>query len=550
MAVCEGVGDHGLEYMTGGRAVILGSVGKNFAAGMSGGIGYVYDPDDKLAGLCNTEMVDVGPVVRPGDVAELKALIQQHRRYTKSPIAAQILKAWGASLKSFRRVMPREFRKIHEAPVELGKKQPPVLKALVTKSAAKVGKGGGALSAPAGGGASKKKGGAAGEGAGTTSSATAAAEEPAAAGSGKDIEDFLAAKEKARPSSIQGAIKKKGFIAYARGAIGYRPAAERMADWKEIGKEVAPEVKGQLLKTQAARCMDCGVPFCHQTKTGCPLGNRIPEWNEYVYQGRWKEAYFALAATNNFPEFTGRVCPAPCEGSCVLGIIESPVSIKNIECSIIDRAFSEGWIVPNPPKSRSGKKVFVVGSGPSGLAAADMLNRAGHLVTVHERADRVGGLMMYGVPNMKCDKEEVINRRVRLLEAEGITFRTGVAVGRDVSVEELREGCDALLLATGSTMPRDLKIEGRESKGIHFAMEFLTKNTKALLDKDDSGKISVAGKHVVVIGGGDTGNDCIGTSVRQGAASVTNFELLPTPPNERAPENPWPQWSVTLVTTL
>jgi len=513
------VGHHALEYMTGGRVVILGPVGRNVGAGMSGGIGYVYDPEGKLPALTNMEMVELGPVERSENQRELKSLVQQHRRFTKSPIAERLLANWDEELGKFVRVMPTAYRLILEKPVEQKSKSPKAsVKAVEMKKKQDE------LAAAAATPAQK-----------TTTIKT-------------DIEDMVA-KINNRTSDPLGRVpvakdpaKKRGFIEYARGVIGYREPEERLQDWKEIGAKIDNDGQEKLLKTQTARCMDCGVPFCHQKKSGCPLGNRIPEWNQYVYEGKWKEAYFALAATNNFPEFTGRVCPAPCEGACTLGIIENPVAIKNVECSIIDRAFDEGWVVPNPPKERSGKKVAVVGSGPAGLAAADMLNRAGHLVTVYERADRIGGLMMYGVPNMKCDKMDVVGRRVQLLTDEGIAFVTNTAVGKDITIKELRGSNDALLLSTGSTIPRDLPIDGRKLKGIHFAMEFLTKNTSAVLSKDDSNKINVSGKKVIVIGGGDTGNDCIGTSMRHGATSVVNFELLPQPPAERAPDNPWPQW--------
>ncbi|KAK9292300.1 hypothetical protein L1049_020264 [Liquidambar formosana] len=326
-------------------------------------------------------------------------------------------------------------------------------------------------------------------------------------------------------------------------AVSYRDPNVRMNDWKEVMEESKP---AQLLKTQSARCMDCGTPFCHQENSGCPLGNKIPEFNELVYQNRWREALDRLLETNNFPEFTGRVCPAPCEGSCVLGIIENPVSIKSIECSIIDKAFEEGWMVPRPPLRRSGKRVAVVGSGPAGLAAADQLNRMGHFVTVFERADRIGGLMMYGVPNMKADKVDIVQRRVNLMAKEGVNFVVNANVGKDssYSLERLREENDALVLAVGATKPRDLPVPGRELSGVHFAMEFLHANTKSLLDSNlqDGNYISAQGKKVVVIGGGDTGTDCIGTSIRHGCSSVINLELLPEPPKTRAPGNPWPQW--------
>ncbi len=312
----------------------------------------------------------------------------------------------------------------------------------------------------------------------------------------------------------------------------------RINDFYEIVERADP----QMLREQGARCMDCGVPFC-QSETGCPVDNLIPEWNDKVFHGDWESAFRRLMKTNNFPEFTGRVCPAPCEGSCCLGVIDPPVTIKSIECNIIDRAFEEGWAKPNAPTTRSGKTVAVVGSGPAGLAAADQLNKAGHTVTVYERDDRLGGLLMYGIPNMKLDKK-IVQRRIDLLAQEGVNFVTNAHVGVNVDIHDLRKEHDALLLACGATVPRDLPVPGREFNGIHFAMEFLHKNTKSLLDSnlDDGNYISAKDKHVVVIGGGDTGTDCLGTSLRHGCKSLVNFELLPVPPVHRADDNPWPQW--------
>jgi glutamate synthase (NADPH/NADH) small chain len=296
--------------------------------------------------------------------------------------------------------------------------------------------------------------------------------------------------------------------------------------------------------------MDCGTPFCHTgmllngMASGCPINNLIPEWNDLIYRGLWRQAIERLLKTNNFPEFTGRVCPAPCEGSCTVGMNDPQVTIKNNECSIIDRAFEEGWIKPQPPKVRTGKKVAVVGSGPSGLACADQLNKAGHQVTVFERADRIGGLLMYGIPNMKLDKKSVVERRVALMTAEGVEFKTNTEIGKDISAEKLRDEYDAVVLCGGATAPRDLRIDGRELKGVHFAMDFLKANTKSLLDSNhqDAQYISAKDKDVIVIGGGDTGTDCVATSIRHGCRSLVQFEILPKPPAERTAENPWPQW--------
>jgi len=332
--------------------------------------------------------------------------------------------------------------------------------------------------------------------------------------------------------------KPTGFKEFDREVAPYRNAAERLVDFKEIYTDHNDE----HLQTQGSRCMDCGVPFC-QSGNGCPIHNLIPEWNDLVYKGRWREALDRLHKTNNFPEFTGRVCPAPCEGACVLGITDPPVTIKNVESAIIDRGFTEGWVVANPPSTRTGKKVAVIGSGPCGLSAAAQLNTAGHQVTVYERADRLGGLLMYGIPNMKLEKSD-IERRVQLMRDEGIEFIVSADVGKNVDVKELVDGNDAVLLATGATLARDLPIPGREAEGVHLAMDFLTANTKSLLDSnlEDGNYISAKDKNVIVIGGGDTGTDCIGTSLRHGCKSLINFELLPRPPEERAANNPWPLW--------
>jgi glutamate synthase (NADPH/NADH) small chain len=330
--------------------------------------------------------------------------------------------------------------------------------------------------------------------------------------------------------------KVTGFLEIKRKKPPARPVDERLRDWREVYLPYpAPELRGQ-----AARCMDCGIPFCHQ---GCPLGNLIPDWNDLVYRDHWRDAIDRLHATNNFPEFTGRLCPAPCEGACVLGINDDPVTIKGVEVAIVERAFDEGWVAAEAPAVRTGKSVAVVGSGPAGLAAGAQLCRAGHAVTVFERADRIGGLLRYGIPEFKMEKR-VLDRRLRLMEKEGVVFRTNADVGATVAVEELRREFDAIVLAAGATWPRDLRVPGRELGGIHFAMDYLTlQNRRCEGDAvPDAAFISAAGRRVVIMGGGDTGADCLGTVHRQGARSVHQLELLPRPPDARAPDNPWPQW--------
>lgn len=347
--------------------------------------------------------------------------------------------------------------------------------------------------------------------------------------------------------------KPTGFMEYCRELPPERPPRERIRDWQEFHLDYPEE----NLRRQAARCMDCGTPFCHAgillkgMAAGCPLNNLIPEWNDLVYRGLWQQALERLLRTNNFPEFTGRVCPAPCEGSCTLGIHEPPVTIKAIELAIVERGFEEGWIVPRPPARRTGKRVAVIGSGPAGLACADQLNKAGHSVTVFERADRLGGLLTYGIPNMKLDKR-IVERRLDLMRAEGVKFVINVNVGVNYPVEKLLKEFDAIVLCGGATKPRDLPIPGRELQGIHFAVEFLHGNTKHLLDQQH-GDVQIEGafgysyilaadKDVVIIGGGDTGTDCVATALRHGCRSVVQIEILNRPPDTRQPDNPWPEW--------
>ncbi|CAC9604559.1 Glutamate synthase [NADPH] small chain (EC 1.4.1.13) [uncultured Gammaproteobacteria bacterium] len=333
--------------------------------------------------------------------------------------------------------------------------------------------------------------------------------------------------------------KVTGFKEFDRKTEAYRPVELRLKDYGEIFTGSHDEAQ---LQEQGARCMDCGVPFC-QSDDGCPVNNLIPEWNDLVYNDKWQEALTRLLKTNNFPEFTGRVCPAPCEGSCVLGVNNPAVTIKNIEQAIIDKGFEQGWIKPATVEYRTGKKIAVIGSGPAGLAAADELNKLGHGVTVFERDDRIGGLLMYGIPNMKLGKD-VVDRRVDLMKDSGIEFIANVNVGKDITTEALQKDFDAIIFTTGASEARDLPVENRDANGVHLAMKYLTMSTKSLLDtgRGDMSELTAKDKDVIVIGGGDTGTDCIGTAIRQGAKSVTNFELMSQPPVERADNNPWPLW--------
>lgn len=507
-AVVEGVGDHGCEYMTGGRVVVLGGTGRNFAAGMSGGIAYVLDMhQDFIKTKLNTEMVEAGSVEEPTEIAFLRGLIEDHRHYTGSELAARILMDFEVVLPRFVKVLPTDYKRVLEE--EAGKE-------------AAVKANGSALKGSVASGIHQQR------------------KSPIKTQKVQDIEETIAdgaAKERKKKKTLV-LDKTRGFMKYRRRNEKYRSANTRIRDWQELSSRLDEDE----LKYQSSRCMDCGVPFC-QSETGCPISNIIPKWNELVFQDQWRDALDRLLMTNNFPEFTGRVCPAPCEGACVLGINEEAVGIKSIECAIIDRGFDMGWMVPQPPKVRTGKVVSIIGSGPAGLACADQLNKAGHTVTVYERADRLGGLLMYGIPNMKLDKR-IVQRRVDLMAAEGVIFKTGVAIGKDIALMDLKAQCEAVVICTGSAVARDLPVKGRNLEGVHFAMEFLHANTKSLLDSGlaDGAYISARDKDVIVIGSGDTGNDCIGTSIRHGAKSIVNFELLPQPPPERARDNPWPQW--------
>ncbi|RMY65769.1 hypothetical protein D0863_08898, partial [Hortaea werneckii] len=516
-AVVEGLGDHGCEYMTGGRVICLGSAGRNFGAGMSGGIAYILDLHQDFESKVNQEMVEIMSLEDPQEIAFVRGLIEDHHHYTGSELAARVLLDFNRALPRFVKVMPTDYKKVLEeeaAKAAEAKKKEYTLPILPGQAVRDLHEEAGKEKANKEAKAHKK------------SDAT-------------DIEESIqdGAAEKKRSQLVLD--KTRGFMKYQRRSEKYRSAKTRTRDWQELSSRLNEDE----LKYQTARCMDCGVPFC-QSDTGCPISNIIPKWNELVFQNQWKDALNRLLMTNNFPEFTGRVCPAPCEGACVLGINEDPVGIKSIECAIIDRGFEMGWMVPSAPQWRSGRKVAVIGSGPAGLACADQLNKAGHEVTVYERSDRIGGLLMYGIPNMKLDKN-VVQRRVDFMAAEGINFKPGMTIGEgDLTLDSLRGSNDAVVIATGSTVARDLPIPNRNLDGVHFAMEFLHRNTKSLLDSEleDGSYISAKDKHVVVIGGGDTGNDCIGTSVRHGAKSVVNFELLPQPPAERARDNPWPQW--------
>jgi len=518
LVVSEGCGDHGLEYMTGGRVVILGEVGKNFSAGMSGGIAWVYDPKGELRFKVNfAEPVrDFERLSGDAYEAELIDYLNDYIKSTGSPVAKRIMDNWEEEKTHFVQVFPLDYKRARKQAADAdswkGKDvmNKPTVEVDVDKKTIKI---------------------------------------DAATPDEKDINTKF--------------NKLRGFVEIERKPEPYREPSERATDWGEIYTPV--KAHDAERKRQSARCMDCGTPFC-QTHSGCPIHNLMPEWNELVFKENWKQALDRLLTTNNFPEFTGRVCPAPCEGACVAGLVAAPVTIKNIEYAIVDRGFKEGWIKPRIPKERTGLNVAVVGSGPAGLAAADEMNQMGHKVTVFERDSRPGGLLMYGIPNMKLDKR-VVQRRIALLQEEGIDFICNVHVGQDVTADQLKGKFDAVLLTTGSTTPRDLPIPGRELPNIHFAMEFLGKMQRALFNQNptlmdnclnfrtpfkgnkdwrvvsDGSYIDVAGKNVVVIGGGDTGTDCTATSLRQGCKTLVNLELMDKPPESRDEiANAWPAY--------
>ncbi|OLY79109.1 putative glutamate synthase [NADPH] [Smittium mucronatum] len=491
-AVIEGVGDHGCEYMTGGIVVILGKTGKNFGAGMSGGVAYVYTENfEVFKSNCNLEMVELKKMTLK-DSKEVHKLIENHCKFCNSKISYRILTNWDVESSKFIKVISPEYEKILQEKIPRIPSKDKVDKKLneMDDKLSNI----------------------------------------------VDLEDSVPNGDAIRTSEKRE-YKLRGFMRQKRETEIYRDPKKRINDWNEINSRFP---KNKLI-AQASRCMDCGIPFCQSDYSGCPIGNKIPKWNDLIFSGDWKSAFESLMSTNNFPEFTGRVCPAPCEGACVLGINSAPVNIKSIEAAIIDHAWKQGWMSPNIPSNRTGKKVAIIGSGPAGLAAADQLNFAGHSVVIFEKEDRVGGLLTYGIPNMKLDKM-LVNRRVSKMAEEGIEFRVNSEVGKNVSTDRVLSDYDAVLISTGSTWPRDLKIEGRDLDGIYFAVDFLKKNTKSLLDSKlkDELYISAKGKDVIVIGGGDTGTDCVATSIRHLANSVVNFEVMPKPPNERSSENPWP----------
>ncbi|KRZ19459.1 Glutamate synthase [NADH], amyloplastic, partial [Trichinella zimbabwensis] len=551
-AVVEGVGDHGCEYMTSGIVVILGPVGRNFAAGMSGGVAFVYDKSHSFLSKCNIGSVDLDPVQSEEDAKMLKTLIVEFHEKTGSRVAEKIITKWSKSVKRFVKVFPKEFKRVLEEAAAVKKEEnyqvdgqsdykEDILQELPSSTMLQV-----MREVSSQRPISPEKTSV--QPVESSSSSCENSNDEVFSGVQEKVLDALLAETMDIENILVTPMPKKvskpaldktrGFIKYPRQTVIYRLAKERLDDWNEVFD--FKEIRANL-RTQAARCMDCGVPFC-QGNTGCPLGNIIPKWNDLVFRNNWKEALIQLLQTNNFPEFTGRVCPAPCEGACCLAISEPAVTIKNIECSIIEFAFEKGWVKPEPPAFRTGKRIAVVGSGPAGLAAAAQLNKVGHTVIVYERSNNVGGLLEFGIPTMKLSKQ-IIDRRIRIMEAEGIKFVKNIEVGKDVPAKLLLMENDIVLVAVGATKPRDLTIPGRNLKGIHFAMEFLSTWQSHQRGFDvDYKPLNAHNRNVIIIGGGDTATDCLGTCLRQGAKSVVMFEIMSRPPNSRALNNPWPEW--------
>ncbi|KAI1717309.1 conserved region in glutamate synthase domain-containing protein [Ditylenchus destructor] len=598
-AVIEGVGDHGCEYMTGGRVIILGVIGRNFAAAMSGGIAYVYNGGGAVTHLMNLTTIDLDEPTLD-DLKWVQDMIGEFVKETESTLGKRILDNWQEEHAHFVKVFPRDYKRVLQEIEAEERKRAAEQEARDKENAAAAAaeeqkrnsntlqvendipvKSGRSYSmdysikldeASRRARATRKRSVIQHRRRKFSKSlrvtdfagfeATEDLQELAAEKEEDEVEDFDAAPDsddeqprrdsilKDRNGDIENIVaaavksheeeldKTRGFVKYHRQKIIYRPPEQRLNDWEEV---VDYQSVRSNIREQAARCMDCGIPFC-QSNTGCPLGNIIPKWNDYVFKNNWRQALEQLLQTNNFPEFTGRVCPAPCEGACCLGISSPPVTIKSIECAIIDYAFLQNWIVPQRPPARTGKNVAIIGSGPSGLAAAAQLNKVGHAVVVYERKNRIGGLLRYGIPQMKLDKY-VVDRRVKLMEDEGVRFITNTYIGKDVPANLLLKENDAIIVCTGSTTPRDIPIPNRDAKGICFAMEYLEKSQRRRAGDDISWEgLDPAGKRIIVLGGGDTATDCIGTSLRLNAKSVRAFEILPKPSELRKPENPWPEW--------
>uniref|UniRef100_A0A1I8GTT7 glutamate synthase (NADH) n=1 Tax=Macrostomum lignano TaxID=282301 RepID=A0A1I8GTT7_9PLAT len=505
LAVCEGCGDHGCEYMTGGTVIILGPTGRNFAAGMSGGIAYIYDIGNNFRQRCNKASVDILPVIEPDDLKLLRQVLTEFVAETGSQRAQQVLNNFDEIVgTSFLKVFPHEFQRV----LKEAKAKPETYSHLSLQK---------------------------------QSAMSMAARKPLSQMVENQDIDFIGDIDDEENEREDELVKTtvRGFVKYPRAKYQYKEVQSRADSWDEIFNHSDVQ---RGLRLQSARCMDCGIPFC-QSNHGCPLGNIIPRFNDLVFRHQWQMALETLLQTNNFPEFTGRVCPAPCEAACCLGINAPPVTIKDIENTIIEHAFEHGWIAPEIPPSRTGRRIAVVGSGPSGLACAAQLNKAGHLVTIFERNTAAGGLLRYGIPSMKLSKA-VVERRVALMEASGIEFRCGVNVGNGQAAAQLLQQFDAICLCTGATWPRDIPVPGRNLNGIHFAMSFLEnwQKTQSIEDYGTDLALVAKDKDIVVLGGGDTGVDCLGTALRQGARSLTTFEILPEPPATRSADNPWPQW--------